>query len=62
MKAKKLTAPQVREVLRKIRFAELLGVPRLHHDGLTLEFSVRQNLLNSAGVLHGDVNATLAAS
>jgi len=62
MKAKKLAAPQVREVLRQIHFAGLLGVrlARLHRDGLTLECSVRENLLNSAGVLHGGVGATLA--
>ncbi|MGH9685595.1 MAG: PaaI family thioesterase [Candidatus Acidiferrales bacterium] len=62
MKAKKLTAPQVREVLRKIHFAGLLGVrlAALHRDGLTLECAVREELLNSAGVLHGGVSATLA--
>ena len=61
MKPKKLSAPQVREVLRKIHFAGLLGIrlARLHRDGLTLECNVRPNLLNSAGVLHGGVSATL---
>ncbi len=62
MKAKKLTASQVREVLGKIHFADLLGVrlSALHRDGLTLECSVRKNLLNSAAVMHGGVAATLA--
>jgi uncharacterized protein (TIGR00369 family) len=62
MNREKLSAPQVREALRKIRFAGLLGVrlARLHRDGLTLECAVRRNLLNSAGVLHGGVCATLA--
>lgn len=62
MKAKKLTAPQVREVMEKIRFAGLLGVrlAALHRDGLTLECAVRDELLNSAGVLHGGVSSTLA--
>ncbi|MGA9883724.1 MAG: PaaI family thioesterase [Candidatus Acidiferrales bacterium] len=62
MKAKKLTAPQVREVLRKIQFAKLLDVrlTALHRDGLTLECAARKELLNSAGVLHGGVSATLA--
>ncbi|HVB88297.1 MAG TPA: PaaI family thioesterase [Candidatus Dormibacteraeota bacterium] len=62
MKPKKLSAPQVRRGLRKIHFAGLLGVrlARLHRDGLTLECGVRKNLLNSAGVLHGGVSATLA--
>ena len=62
MKTKKLTAPQVREVLGKIHFAGLLGVrlAALHRDGLTLECDVRKDLLNSAGVLHGGVSATIA--
>jgi uncharacterized protein (TIGR00369 family) len=62
MKKKKLTASQVREVLGKIHFAGFLGVrlSSLHRDGLTLECSVRKNLLNSAAVLHGGVTATLA--
>lgn len=62
MKTKKLTAPQVREVLAKIHFAGLLGVrlSALHRDGLTLECPIRKELLNSAGVLHGGVSATLA--
>lgn len=62
METKKLKAPQVREVLAKIHFAGLLGVRlgALHRDGLTLECAVRKELLNSAGVLHGGVSATLA--
>jgi uncharacterized protein (TIGR00369 family) len=62
MKTKKLTAPQTREALAKIRFARLLGIrlAALHRDGLTLECDVRKVLLNSAGVLHGGVSATLA--
>jgi uncharacterized protein (TIGR00369 family) len=62
MKPKKLTAPQVREVLKKIHFTGFLGV-RLagrHRDGLTLACAVRKHLLNSAEVLHGGVTATLA--
>lgn len=62
MKEKRLTAPQVREVLARIHFAIHLGVrlAALHRDGLTLVCSVRKELLNSAEVLHGGVNATLA--
>lgn len=62
MKPKKLTAPQVREVLEKIHFTKLLGVrlAALHRDGLTIACPVRRDLLNSAGVLHGGVSATLA--
>lgn len=57
-----LTAPQVNKVLNKIHFARLLGMrlSRMHRDGVTLECTVRKNLLNSAGVLHGGVSATLA--
>ncbi len=62
MKTKKLTASQVREVLGKIHFAGFLGfrLSALHRDGLTLECGLRKDLLNSAGVLHGGVSATLA--
>ncbi len=57
-----LTQPQVEKVLRKIRFARSLGVRlvRLHRDGITLECPIREKLLNSAGVVHGGVSATLA--
>jgi len=57
-----LTAPQVDKVLNKIRFARLLGmrVSRMHRDGVTLACPIRKNLLNSAGVLHGGVSASLA--
>ncbi|MDE3110501.1 MAG: PaaI family thioesterase [Acidobacteriota bacterium] len=62
MKTEKLSAAQVREVLAKIYFASHLGVrlAALHRDGLTVECSVRQELLNSAEMLHGGVHATLA--
>jgi uncharacterized protein (TIGR00369 family) len=62
MKPKKLTAPQVREVLKKIHFTAFLGVrlAALHRDGLTLACAIRKELLNSAEVLHGGVTATLA--
>ncbi len=43
-------------------FNALLGIrlTKLHHDGLTIECTLRPDLLNSAGVLHGGVTATLA--
>lgn len=43
-------------------FNTLLGirVRRLHKDGLTIECAVREELLNSAGVIHGGVTATMA--
>jgi len=46
----------------KMPFNALLGirVVRYHSDGLTVECAVKEELLNSAGVLHGGVLATLA--
>lgn|SRR5215472_16973313 len=43
-------------------FNQSLGirVVRKHRDGVTIECSVRDDLRNSAGVLHGGVTATLA--
>ena len=43
-------------------FNELLGirVVRLHSNGVTLQCTVRDELRNSAGVLHGGVAATMA--
>ena len=43
-------------------FNHYLGihVRRSHTDGVTVECSVRKELLNFAGVLHGGVTATLA--
>lgn len=57
-----LTAPQVNKILNKIRFARLLGMrlSRMHRDGVTLACPIRNNLLNSAGALHGGVGASLA--
>ncbi len=42
-------------------FNSLVGIrlKRLHADGLTIECTVRPELLNSAGVVHGGVSATL---
>ena len=46
----------------RMPFNKLLGihVQRLHSDGLTIECTLRPELLNLAGVLHGGVLATLA--
>ena len=43
-------------------FNNLLGmrVARTHRDGVTIECSLRDDLRNLAGVLHGGVTATLA--
>jgi uncharacterized protein (TIGR00369 family) len=62
MDHRKFDANQTRSVLRKIPFAMLLGMRlvRLHRDGITLECTLNDNLLNSAGALHGGVSAALA--
>jgi uncharacterized protein (TIGR00369 family) len=59
---RKLTASQIREFLPKMPFNALLGLrlTKLHRDGLTIECAVRDELLNSAGVVHGGVTATMA--
>ena len=43
-------------------FNQLLGirVARLHADGVTIQCILREELRNSAGVLHGGVTATMA--
>jgi uncharacterized protein (TIGR00369 family) len=53
---------ELRSLVGKMPFNALLGihVARLHADGLTIECTVREELLNSAEVLHGGVLATLA--
>jgi acyl-CoA thioesterase len=62
MRHRKLNADEVRDVLRKIPFARMLGarLARLHRDGITLECTLHAKLLNSAGALHGGVSAALA--
>lgn len=51
-----------RAFLATIPFNTLLDIriARLHKDGLTLSCKVRKELLNSNGVLHGGVYASLA--
>lgn len=62
MNHRKLDARQTRAVLSKIPLAMLLGMrlTRLHPDGITLECAIRDDLVNSAGALHGGVTAALA--
>ena len=52
----------LRTLVDKMPFNKLLGIHvlRYHSDGLTVECRVRDELLNSAGVLHGGVLATVA--
>lgn len=53
---------QMREWTGNIPFNSLIGIRpvRGHKDGLTVECTVRKELLNTAGVLHGGVTATMA--
>jgi uncharacterized protein (TIGR00369 family) len=53
---------QMREWTKNTPFNSLLGIRpvRGHKDGLTIECAVRKDLLNTAGVLHGGVTATVA--
>jgi uncharacterized protein (TIGR00369 family) len=62
MKHPKLTAGRVRGSLLRIPFNMLLGVKltRLHRDGVAIECKVRDDLKNSAGVVHGGIAAALA--
>ena len=57
-----MTIKQLRSHVDKMPFNALLGIRvlRFHSDGLTVELAVKEELLNSAGVLHGGVFATLA--
>jgi uncharacterized protein (TIGR00369 family) len=57
-----LTLKQASDFLHGIPFNTLLGVRllRLHADGVTIGCTVRDELRNGAGVLHGGVAATLA--
>jgi uncharacterized protein (TIGR00369 family) len=52
---------QARAFIAKIPFNAFLGLEvfRAHADGLTLRCKVRPELLNSHGVLHGGVTASL---
>lgn len=56
------TAQGIRNWLPSMPFNALLGIRlhRVHKDGITICCDVKPELLNSAGVLHGGVTATLA--
>jgi acyl-CoA thioesterase len=55
-------ARHYRELIAQMPFNNLLGirVARTHRDGVTIECTLRDDLRNLAGVLHGGVTATLA--
>ena len=58
----KLAARKTRDFLHTHSFNALVGfeLVRVHRDGVTIKCSVRKELLNCAGVLHGGVTASLA--
>ena len=53
---------QMRDWTKNMPFNSLIGIRpvRGHKDGLTIECTVRKELLNTASVLHGGVTATMA--
>lgn len=57
-----LTIRELRNVAENMPFNKLIGVRvlRRHADGVTIECAMRDELRNTAGVLHGGVTATLA--
>ena len=62
MKKPVLSIQQMREVVRGMRFNQLVGIRlvRIHKDGVTIDCKLRPELMNAHGVLHGGVTATMA--
>jgi len=57
-----LTIRELRNAAENMPFNKLVGVRilRRHADGVTIECRMRDELRNTAGVLHGGVTATMA--
>src|SRR5437667_12516309 len=57
-----LTIRELRNAAENMPFNKLIGVRvlRRHADGVTIECGMRDELRNSAGVLHGGVAAAMA--
>ena len=57
-----LTVPELRETSEGMPFNKLLGIRIVcrHSDGVTIQCKIRKELLNSAGVVHGGVLASMA--
>lgn len=57
-----MTLTELRDLVDGMPFNQLLGirVTRLHPDGVTIECKLRDELRNSARLLHGGVSATMA--
>src|SRR6478672_9623876 len=62
MKQPVLSLQQMREVIRGMRFNQVVGIRlvRIHKDGVTIDCKLRPDLMNAHGVLHGGVTATMA--
>lgn len=62
MASNKEAVARTKEFLARIPFNSLLGIQisREHADGVTLYCKVKPELLNSNGVLHGGVSASIA--
>jgi uncharacterized protein (TIGR00369 family) len=57
-----VTIEDLRAVAENMPFNKLIGirVVRGHSDGVTIECAIRDELKNTAGMMHGGVAATLA--
>jgi acyl-CoA thioesterase len=57
-----MTFQKLKQFLDGIPFNQHLGLRlvRLHRDGISIACTLRPELMNGAGVLHGGVTATLA--
>jgi uncharacterized protein (TIGR00369 family) len=57
-----MTVQELRKVLKQVPFNMLLGMRlrRVHRDGVTIDCVVRDQLRNSAGLVHGGIAAALA--
>ena len=57
-----LSIKQMKEFARNMPFGTLVGLRpvKAHKDGLTIECTVRPELMNTMNVLHGGVTATVA--
>ena len=57
-----MTFEKLRNFMQEIPFNALVGLRlvRLHKDGVTIACTLRPELMNGSGVLHGGVTATLA--
>jgi uncharacterized protein (TIGR00369 family) len=64
MTESKLSLKRLREVVAQMPFNNLIGIKltRVHPDGVTIECTLKPEIMNGAGMLHGGVTATLADS